>query len=102
MRYVGIRPSMITGARRMRTSSRPLPSMVNELADPYEYFAKALRTELEHGSLNRGTDVTRDDPRATARIVAAHLFGVEHDERPLNWRFFPSYYDHLWHMEKRR
>jgi hypothetical protein len=99
MDHVGIKPSMLTGARRARMSRRRLRTMT-ELSDPYQYFAKALRTELEHGSVNQATDVTHDDPRATARIVAAHIFGVEHGERPLNWRFFPAYYDYLWNMEK--
>lgn len=100
MRSVGLHPSMLTGDHRRATSSRALPTMRGRLSDPIEYFRKALNIELEHGSVNEGTDVTGNDEVATARIVAAHLLGVEHDADPSEWKPFPSYYDHLIYMEK--
>lgn len=100
MRTVGLTSSMLRGANRSARSSRKFPTMKGKLADPVEYFRKALSIELEHGSINPGTDVTGNDLRDTAKIVAAHIFGVESDERPTKWRLFPAYYDHLMHMEK--
>ena len=99
MKSMRLRPSTLSGESRKRHSRNHLETM-DSVADPVDYFIRALRTELEHGSLNRRTNVTRDDLRATAKIVAAHLHGVEHGERPTKWKRFPGYYDHLWYMEQ--
>lgn len=100
MRRVGIRPSTIAGPSRKRHSLRKLQTM-DTLSDPVQYFVKALKTELEHGTANASTNITNDDLAATAKIVAAHLFGVERGERPTKWKWFPGYYDYLWEMEKK-
>ena len=36
-------------------------------------FRTGMNVELEHGRANPSTDVTHDDPYATARIALAHL-----------------------------
>jgi hypothetical protein len=73
---------------------------MRSVSDPYAYFIKAFQTELEHGRVNPQTNVTSDDKNKTAKIVAAHLLGVESDENPSAWRPFPAYYDFLWDLEK--
>jgi hypothetical protein len=100
MKIVGINPNLLSGANRTKHSTRFLSTM-RTLADPVEYFRKAMSIELEHGSVNPSTDVTHDDLRQTAKIVAAHIFGVEHGERPGKWLFYPSYYDELIALESR-
>ena len=100
MKKMGIRPVLLSGDSRRRHSNAPLRTM-ETLNDPVDYFIKALNTELEHGAVNSGTNVTGDDLEATVKIVAAHLFGVEHGERPLKWKWFGGYYDYLWDMEKK-
>jgi hypothetical protein len=100
MADMGLKRATLSGDNRARHSTRKLQTM-QTLFDPVEYFRKAMSIELEHGGVNRLTDVTHDDLRQTAKIVAAHIFGVEHGERPGNWRFFPSYYDELIRMETR-
>lgn len=99
MLRVGIRPLTLVGQTRARHSNKHFDTM-DTIQDPRDYFAKALRTELEHGKANRGTNVTDDDLDKTAQIVAAHLFGVEHGIPRLKWHWFPAYYDALWHMEE--
>jgi hypothetical protein len=61
-----------------------------------EYFGNALAIEAEHGraGINLQTNLTNDDPLATAMIVAAHLKGVEFDEPP-PFKPFSTYYDFL-------
>jgi hypothetical protein len=95
----GLNPELISGKNRARESSVFLSSM-KKYADPYEYFDRAMITELEHGRINEDTNVTDDDTEATAKIVMAHLAGVEADEPKRAWKPFFSYYDHLWQMEK--
>jgi len=112
MRRFGIKPRLLYGENRARHSIKFLDTM-ESLSDPYAYFAKAMRTELEHGSVGRvsiravrsvdfleDTDVTHDDEYKTAKIVVAHLRGVEHGKRPANWKFSPAYYDWLWYTEE--
>lgn len=99
MRNVNIRPDTLYGPHRSKHTTKMFATM-RTIANPYEYFRKALKTELEHGSVNADTDVTGDNLYLTAKIVAAHLLGVEHGARPLHWRKFPAYYDALWHSEK--
>ena len=41
------------------------------------YFAMAMNTELEHGKASSFTNVTDDSAMETAKIVVAHLYGVE-------------------------
>lgn len=101
MRGIGIRKGMLNGRYRASKSSRQLETMFNALSDPVEYFRKAMSIELEHGSANQNTNITHDGMKATSKIVAAHIFGVEHGERPMNWRPFPAYYDFLIEMEKK-
>ena len=38
-----------------------------------EQFRVGLDVELEHGAINRTTDVTNDDPLLTGKIALAHL-----------------------------
>lgn len=99
MNIFKITPQMLSGSYRQNNSKIHFETM-KTISDGVEYFRKALRTELEHGKVNLETNVTDDDAFSTAQIVAAHLFGVEHNEKPSNWKFFPSYYDALWWMEK--
>lgn len=100
MKGVGLTPSLVSGESRARHSTRFFATM-RTLADPVDYFRKALSIELEHGAVNSSTDVTHNDLKQTAKIVAAHIFGVEHGERPGSWRFYPHYYDALTALEKR-
>lgn len=67
------------------------------VSDPVQYFERAMETELEHGKAGKTTDVTNDDPLATAKIAAAHILGVEHGQR--DFILFVDYYDWLWFME---
>ena len=53
-----------------------------------EQFRAGMDVELEHGLDNLATNVTDDDPDATARIAYAHL------------REFPDYYTRLELMER--
>jgi len=52
-----------------------------------EQFRMGLLVELEHGTRDRETNVTDDDPSLTARIALAHL------------KEFPDYYTRLAVME---
>ncbi|MBI5383327.1 MAG: hypothetical protein HZA90_01430 [Verrucomicrobia bacterium] len=52
-----------------------------------EQFRAGLGVELEHGTVNRTTDVTHDDPLRTGKIALAHLTE------------FPDYYTRLAKME---
>lgn len=99
MNIFKITPQMLSGQYRQDNSKIYFETM-KTISDGVEYFRKALGTELEHGKINELTNVTDDDAVSTAQIVVAHLFGVEHDESPSNWKFFPGYYDALWWMEK--
>jgi hypothetical protein len=102
MRRFDLRPRALSGEARAARSRRFFETM-ETLEDPIKYFIAAMKTELEHGSVGRkrrDTDVTGDRTLDTARIVAAHLHGVEHGEAPSKWRDFPSYYDWLWDSEK--
>jgi hypothetical protein len=54
---------------------------------PLEEFRMGLAVELEHGAHDPKTDVTNDDPVATAKIALAHL------------KEFPDYYTRLNKME---
>ena len=103
MRQLRINDDMLTGPHRMSYKGRTLVlDTFNTLADPVEYFAEAMNTELEHGTVGAAvdTDVTRDEPLATARIVTAHLLGVESDSILLLDDGFPDYYDWLWWVEE--
>jgi hypothetical protein len=53
-----------------------------------DQFRKGLNVELEHGSRDKKTNITNDDPILTGKIVLAHL------------NEFPDYYDRLEMMEK--
>jgi hypothetical protein len=89
-----IKSSWLTGTARRRSHGRKLPTM-NSISDPFKYFEMAMRIELEHGSLNPLTDVTKDGMLATAKIAAAHLLGVEHGQKPEEWKLNNAYYDVL-------
>ena len=52
-----------------------------------EQFRSGMDVELEHGSHDRQTDVTGDDPILTGKIVLAHM------------KEFPDYYERLERME---
>ena len=53
-----------------------------------EQFRAGLGVELEHGTANPRTNVTKDDPLKTGKIALAHLTE------------FPDYYTRLAKMEK--
>ena len=53
-----------------------------------EQFRAGMDVELEHGSHDRQTDVTGDDPILTGKIVLAHM------------KEFPDYYERLERMER--
>jgi len=53
-----------------------------------EDFTNGMNVELEHGSKNPETNVTKDDPMVTGKIALAHL------------REFADYYRRLDKMEK--
>jgi hypothetical protein len=53
-----------------------------------EQFRMGMDVELEHGKINKLTNVTNDDPLLTGKIALAHL------------NEFPDYYDRLENMEK--
>ena len=99
MRRMSLVPSWLEGENRARHSSIRFETM-DTLRSPVDYFSKAMEIELEHGSINPDTNVTKDTALSTAKIVKAHLMGVEADEQRSNWRPFPAYYDSLIFMEK--
>lgn len=53
-----------------------------------KYLQKGMQVELEHGTINKKTNVTKNDLTKTAKIALAHI--VE----------FPDYYIRLEKMEK--
>jgi Protein of unknown function (DUF5661) len=52
-----------------------------------EQFRAGMDVEFEHGSHDRQTDVTGDDPIVTGKIALAHM------------KEFPDYYERLARME---
>lgn len=89
MRGAGLRRTLLDGPNRERRSARFLPT-TRTLADPIEYFRKAMEAEMKHSA-----DVLNDESlRQTAKIVSSHILGVESRKRPGTWRFCPCYYDH--------
>jgi hypothetical protein len=52
-----------------------------------EQFRAGMDVEFEHGSHDRQTDVTGDDPIMTGKIALAHM------------KEFPDYYERLERME---
>lgn len=53
-----------------------------------DQFTLGMNVELEHGSIHRSTDVTKNDPILTGKIAIAHMFE------------FPDYYVRLTRMEE--
>ncbi len=53
-----------------------------------EQFRMGMDVELEHGTVDRHTNVTNDDPLKTGKIALAHL------------RELPDYYTRLEKMEQ--
>jgi len=53
-----------------------------------EQYRMGLDVELEHGKVDRQTNVTDDDPIMTGKIALAHL------------KEFPDYYTRLERMER--
>lgn len=53
-----------------------------------EQFRMGLDVELEHGTRDRSTNVTNDDPLTTGKIALAHL------------NEFPDYYERLEKLEE--
>lgn len=53
------------------------------------YFLRAMKVELEHGKMNKLTNLTNDNLEKTAMIVLGHLINDA-----------PDYYDFLKDMEK--
>ena len=53
-----------------------------------EQFKRGIDVELEHGTVDKNTNVTNDDPLMTGKIALAHL------------NEFPDYYTRLDEMEK--
>jgi hypothetical protein len=60
---------------------------INFKVVPFNEFLFGLNVELEHGTINKKTNVSDDDPIITSKISLAHL---EED---------PRYYYHLKKME---
>lgn len=53
-----------------------------------DQFRRGMDVELEHGTINKNTNVSNDDPLITGKIALAHLNEL------------PDYYDRLEKMEK--
>lgn len=53
-----------------------------------EDFLEGINIELEHGKVNKQTNVTNDDPFLTAKIALAHL------------NEFPNYYSKEYGLRK--
>ena len=53
-----------------------------------DQFRRGIDVELEHGTTDKKTNVTDDDPLMTGKIALAHLNEI------------PDYYDRLEKMEK--
>ena len=53
-----------------------------------DQFRMGMDVELEHGTVDKNTNVTNDNPIMTGKIALAHL------------NEFPDYYDRLEEMEK--
>ena len=53
-----------------------------------EQFRRGMDVELEHGTVDANTDVTKDDPLVTGKIALAHL------------NEFADYYTRLDNLEK--
>lgn len=53
-----------------------------------EQFRMGMDVELEHGTVDPGTNVSNDDPLTTGKIALAHLNEI------------PDYYTRLYEMEK--
>jgi len=53
-----------------------------------DQFRRGMDVELEHGTVDKNTNVTNDDAVMTGKIALAHL------------NEFPDYYDRLEKMEK--
>lgn len=53
-----------------------------------DQFRRGMDVELEHGTVDKNTNVTNDDPIITGKIALAHL------------NEFLDYYDRLEEMEK--
>ena len=90
----------ITGHNRLNYNGRTVIfDTFSTLSDPIDYFAEAMNTELEHGKAGNDvlTNITDDDALATAKIVTAHILGVERSSD--STIHFPDYYDWLWWME---
>jgi hypothetical protein len=60
---------------------------INHNVVPFDQWVFGLNIELEHGTVNKLTDVTHDDLIKTAKITMAHLME------------FPNYYEELEQME---
>lgn len=94
---------MLSGDARKTSRGRTLYfNSYDTYSDPVCYFAEAMSTELEHGTVGAGlnTNVTEDSTINTGRIVAAHLRGVERGKSPECFVPFIDYYDWLWWVEK--
>lgn len=93
----------ISGEARKNSRGRTLYfDTFDTLSDPVVYFAEAMNIEGEHGKagMSVGTNVTEDSLLDTARIVAAHLRGVERGKSPERFIPFCDYYDWLIWMKK--
>lgn len=91
----------ISGEARMNNRGRTLIfDTFSTLSDPVAYFAEACCTEMEHGTagMSVGTNVTGDSVLDTARIVAAHLRGVERGKSPERFIPFVGYYGAHYHV----
>ena len=97
--HLHINLAALTGEERKRTSTVYIKTM-DSIAEPLDYFWKALNTELEHGNISLISNVTDNHAVSTGQIVLAHLLGVEIDDP--NTIAFPAYYDFLWEMEKNK
>ena len=99
MDLLKISPATLTGAKRKAHRGNFLPSETlltfKSLSDRIDYFAAAMKIELEHGRAagKINADVTADNIIDTARIAKAHIYGIEYGSSKSEP--FPSYYDYL-------
>ena len=62
---------------------------INFKVFPFQLWKFGIEVELEHGTINKKTNVTNDDLMMTAKIALAHILE------------FPDYYQRLNRMENK-
>jgi hypothetical protein len=103
--FSGARKDALSGKNRRHHFSTVMDfDTFDSYADPVAYFGKAMHIELEHGKAasDVNANVTSDDALATAKIVKAHLCGVEFEDYMSGEKYVPfsTYYDGLMWLEE--